>query len=106
MQVPISTNPILPTPGESGLLLETIQIRITIDPEPRNVRRAMEVRQTPLALSYHGTNTDVAGISGDLTFLPHGEHPRNQISNPNGCSGTGHPGNMLTTPAQREASTM
>ena len=61
VQVPISTNPILPTPGESGLLLETIQIRITIDPEPRNVRRAMEVRQTPLALSYHGTNTDVAG---------------------------------------------
>ncbi len=45
MQVPISTNPILPTPGESGLLLESVQIRITIDPEPRNVKRAMEVRQ-------------------------------------------------------------
>lgn len=44
-QVPISTNPILPTPGESGLLMETVQIRITIDPEPRNVERAMEVRQ-------------------------------------------------------------
>ncbi len=45
MQVPISTNPVLPTPGESGLLLESVQIRITIDPEPRNVKRAMEVRQ-------------------------------------------------------------
>ena len=43
MQVPISTNPVLPTPGESGLLLESVQIRISIDPEPRNVKRAMEV---------------------------------------------------------------
>ncbi|CAL5218812.1 g540 [Coccomyxa viridis] len=42
-EVPISTNPILPTPGESGLLLESVQIRITIDPEPRNVKRAMEL---------------------------------------------------------------
>ena len=49
-QVPISTNPILPTPGESGLLLETVQIRITIDPEPRNVKRAMEVRWQSVAL--------------------------------------------------------
>ncbi len=64
VQVPISTNPILPTPGESGLLLETIQIRITIDPEPRNVKRAMEVRQRP------------------------------SVFDPDSWSGKGHPGNM------------
>ena len=47
-QVPISTNPALPLPGESGLLLDSVQIRITIDPLPRNVQRAREVRHLRL----------------------------------------------------------
>lgn len=44
VQVPVSNNPLLPSNRENGLLLpESIQLRIQVDPEPHNLRRAREV---------------------------------------------------------------